>query len=70
VAAPAELEQIIRDELRQPLAVPGHRGRSYRIEARIYSCLRERRRALIEAAEVEHVERDGRVFELRRLPSV
>jgi hypothetical protein len=72
VAAPAELEQIIRDELRQPLAVPGHRGRgrSYRIEARIYSCLHERRRALIEAAEVEHVERDGRVFELRRLPSV
>jgi hypothetical protein len=30
---------------------------------------REKRRAMIEAADVEFVERDGRIFELRRLPS-
>jgi hypothetical protein len=30
---------------------------------------REERRAMIEAAEVELVERDGRVFEYGRLPS-
>jgi hypothetical protein len=30
---------------------------------------REERRAMIEAAEVELVERDGRVWTLRRLPS-
>jgi hypothetical protein len=30
---------------------------------------REERRAMIEAAEVELVERDGRVWQLRRLPS-
>jgi hypothetical protein len=41
----------------------------YRLEAGIVGRLREERRATIEAAEVELVERDGRVFELRRLPS-
>jgi hypothetical protein len=45
------------------------RRHGYRIEAGIVGRLREERRALIAAAEVELVERDGRVFELRRLPS-
>jgi hypothetical protein len=45
------------------------RRNGYRIEAGIVGRLREERRALIEAAEVELVERDGRVYELRRLPS-
>jgi hypothetical protein len=48
-------------------AAPG-RDR-YGIEAGIVGSLREERRALIDAATVELVERDGRVFELRRLPS-
>jgi hypothetical protein len=51
-----------------PVPAPSNtapRLHGYRIVAR----LREERRALIEAAEVELVERDGRVFELRRLPS-
>jgi hypothetical protein len=50
-----------------PRAAPRRNG--YRIEAGIVDRLREERRALIEAAEVELVERDGRVFQLRRLPS-
>jgi hypothetical protein len=41
----------------------------YRLEAAIVGRLRDERRALIEAAQVELVERDGRIFELRRLPS-
>jgi hypothetical protein len=45
------------------------RRNGYRIEAGIVGKLREERRALIAAAEVELVERDGRIFELRRLPS-
>jgi hypothetical protein len=45
------------------------RRRGYRLEAGIIGKLREERRALIASAEVELVERDGRVFELRRLPS-
>jgi hypothetical protein len=48
-------------------AAPRRNG--YRIEAGIVGRLHEERRALIEAAEVELVERDGRVYELRRLPS-
>jgi hypothetical protein len=48
-------------------AAPRRNG--YRIEAGIVGKLREERRALIAAAEVELVERDSRVFELRRLPS-
>jgi hypothetical protein len=43
--------------------------RGYRLEAGLVARLREERRALIEAAEVELVERDGRIFALRRLPS-
>jgi hypothetical protein len=50
-----------------PRAAPRRNG--YRIEAGIVGRLREERRALIEAANVELVERDGRAFELRRLPS-
>jgi hypothetical protein len=52
------------------LPVPAPRRSGYRLRAGIYARLAEERRALIEAAEVELVERDGRVFELRRLPSV
>jgi hypothetical protein len=43
--------------------------RRYRLEAGIVRRLREERRAMIEAAPVELVERDGRVWQLRRLPS-
>jgi hypothetical protein len=50
-----------------PLSAP--RRHSYRIEAGIYGRLREQRRKMIEAAQVELVERDGRVWQLRRLPS-
>jgi hypothetical protein len=50
-----------------PRAAPRRSG--YRFRAGIYARLAEERRALIEAAEVELVERDGRVYELRRLPS-
>jgi hypothetical protein len=45
------------------------RRHGYRLEAGIIRRLRDERRALIEAAEVELVERDGRVWQLRRLPS-
>jgi hypothetical protein len=48
---------------------PAPRRNGYRIEAGIVGRLREERRAMIEAAEVELIERDGRIFELRRLPS-
>jgi hypothetical protein len=44
-------------------------SRGYRFEAGITRRLREERRAMIGAAPVELVERDGRIFELRRLPS-
>jgi hypothetical protein len=44
--------------------------RGYRFEAGITRRLREERRAMIDAAPVKLVEREGRVFELRRLPSV
>jgi hypothetical protein len=50
-----------------PVPAPGRSG--YRLRAGIYARLADERRALIEAAEVELVERDGRVYELRRLPS-
>jgi hypothetical protein len=40
-----------------------------RIKAGIVGRLREERRQMIQAAEVELVERDGRVYELRGLPS-
>jgi hypothetical protein len=49
--------------------VSAPRRHSYRIEAGIYGPLSEQRRKMIEAAEVELVERDGRVWRLRRLPS-
>jgi hypothetical protein len=53
-----------------PTPSPPPRSRSrYRLEAGIVGRLREERRAMIEAAEVELVERDGRVWTLRRLPS-
>jgi hypothetical protein len=48
-------------------AAPRRSG--YRLKAGIVGRLREERRALIAAAPVELVERDGRVYELRRLPS-
>jgi hypothetical protein len=48
-------------------AAPRRNG--YRIEAGIVGRLREERRALIAAAEVELVERDGRVWTVRKLPS-
>jgi hypothetical protein len=41
----------------------------YRLRARLLDRLREERQAMTEAAEVELVERDGRVWQLRRLPS-
>jgi hypothetical protein len=44
-------------------------SRGYRFEAGITRRLREERRAMIGAAPVELVERDGRVWSLRRLPS-
>jgi hypothetical protein len=44
-------------------------GSGYRLEAGIVGWLREERRALIEAAQVELVERDGGAWQLRRLPS-
>jgi hypothetical protein len=43
--------------------------RGYRLEAGLVAQLREERRQMIQAAEVELLERDGRIFELRRLPS-
>jgi hypothetical protein len=55
-----------------PVPAPSNtapRRHGYQLEAGIVARLREERRALIQAAEVELVERDGRVFELRRLPS-
>jgi hypothetical protein len=42
---------------------------NYRLDAGIIGRLRQERRALIEAADVELVELDGRVWQLRRLPS-
>jgi hypothetical protein len=51
-----------------PRAAP--RRDRYRIEAGIVGRLREERRAMIQAAPIEPVERDGRVFELRRLDVV
>jgi hypothetical protein len=50
-------------------ATAAPRRSGYRLRAGIYARLAEERRALIEAAEVELVERDGRVWTLRRLPS-
>jgi hypothetical protein len=58
-----------RSPTTRSLPVPTPRRSGYRLRAGIYARLAEERRALIEAAEVELVERDGRVFELRRLPS-
>jgi hypothetical protein len=52
----------------EPTPSPPQSRNRYRLEARIVR-LREERRAMIEAAEVELVERDGRVSQLRRLPS-
>jgi hypothetical protein len=51
-----------------PLARAASKPRRYRIEAGVVGRLREQRRALIEAAEVELVERDGRVWTVRKLP--
>jgi hypothetical protein len=58
-----------RSPTTRSLPVPAPRRSGYRLRAGIYARLAEERRALIEGAEVELVERDGRVFELRRLPS-
>jgi hypothetical protein len=51
------------------LPVPAPRRSGYRLRAGIYARNAEERRSRIEAAEIELVERDGRVYELRRLPS-
>jgi hypothetical protein len=48
---------------------PSRRRNGYRLAGSIYTRLAEERRALIENTEVELVERDGRVWQLRRLPS-
>jgi hypothetical protein len=50
-------------------AATARKRHGYRLQAGIVGRLRDERRALIEAAEVELVERDGRVWQLRRLPS-
>jgi hypothetical protein len=50
-------------------ATAAPRRNGYRLRAGIYARLAEERRAMIKAAEVELVERDGRVWTLRRLPS-
>jgi hypothetical protein len=45
------------------------RRNGYRLRGRIFDELAAERRRMIEAADVELVERDGRVWQLRRLPS-
>jgi hypothetical protein len=52
---------------RAPPTAP--RSYGHRLEAGLVAQLREERRQMIQAAEVELIERDGRIFELRRLPS-
>ncbi len=46
------------------------RRNGYRLEAGIYGRLRDERRAMIEAAPATTEERDGRVWVIKRLPSV
>jgi hypothetical protein len=53
---------------RAPPTAP--RSYGHRLEAGLVAQLREERRQMIQAAEVELIERDGRIFELRRLPVV
>jgi hypothetical protein len=63
----AACNPLLTTTRRGPNAAPRRHG--YRLEAGIIRRLRDERRALIEAAPVELVERDGRVWQLRRLPS-
>jgi hypothetical protein len=56
-------------EQEPPRTSPGAEANGYRLETGIVGRLREERRATIEATQVELVERDGRVWQLRRLPS-